>query len=98
MYYLVWEYEVNKPAQGKFEEAYSRTGEWFKFFEPCDDFLGHELVKNTKDESYILIDKWMDKKAYESFLKSNQLEYESLNESSRPLYDSEKLVGTYQTL
>jgi heme-degrading monooxygenase HmoA len=98
MYYLVWEYEVSKQSQEKFEEAFTRSGGWFKFFEPCDDFLGHELIKNSENGTYLLIDKWMDKKAYDTFVKSNKSEYDSLNETSKPLYDSEKLIGTYETL
>ncbi len=98
MYYLVWEYEVDEANQAKFEEAYSRAGAWFKLFEPCGDFLGHELIKNTTGKSYVLIDKWMDKKSYESFVKSVQLEYDHLNEISKALYSSEKQIGTYLTL
>lgn len=98
MYFIVWEYEVPKTDQSKFEEEYSRSGSWFKLFEPCGDFLGHELIKNTSGPTYILIDKWIDKNSYEAFVKSVQPEYDNLNEISKSLYSTEKLIGTFNTL
>ncbi len=98
MYYLVWEYEVEEAQQAKFEGEYGRSGAWFKLFEPCGDFLGHELIKSTSGTSYILIDKWMDQNSHERFVKSVQLEYDHLNNTSKALYSSEKLIGRYVTL
>ena len=39
MYCKAWKYTVTSD-QSKFEEVYGRNGKWFKFFEPCEDFLG----------------------------------------------------------
>jgi len=98
MYYLVWSYEVDPPKRAQFELEYSRAGAWFRFYEPCGDYLGHELIKNTKSGNYLLIDKWLDKASYEEFVKSNLMEYDALNRKSRDLYDTEELLGTYETL
>ena len=95
MYYIIWNYTVDKSKQEKFEEEYSRGGTWFKFFEPCDDYMGHELIKNINGSSYVLIDKWMSKKDYEGFLKSNQAEYDDLNNRSKELYEEETQIGSY---
>ena len=98
MYYIIWKYTVDKAKQPKFEEEYNRSGSWFKFFEPCSDYMGHELIKSTEEESYILIDKWMSKQDYETFLTSNQLEYDDLNNRSQDLYDAEKLIGLFNSI
>jgi len=98
MYYVVWQYKVDAANQAKFEEMYSRQGPWFKLFEPCDEYLGHELIKNMNEDSYLLIDKWMDKSDFETFYKSKQLEYDALNEETRALYSEETKLGDYQTL
>ena len=95
---MIWKYTVDKTKQKHFEEEYSRSGTWFKFFEPCDDYMGHELIRNTDDSSYVLIDKWMSKKDYEGFLKSNQLEYDDINGRSKELYDEEIQIGSYESI
>ncbi len=98
MYYIIWNYTVNKTNQKAFEEEYSRTGSWFKFFEPCNDYMGHELIKNTNGTSYLLIDKWMSKADYEGFVKSHQVEYDNLNSRAKELYDEEMQIGTYDVI
>lgn len=98
MYYLVWTYKVNPDKKSEFEEEYSRNGSWFKFYEPCTDYLGHELIKNEKSSDYMLIDKWMSKEAYEHFVKSNLLEYDAINRKSSELYEEEVQIGGYNTI
>lgn len=98
MYYLVWSYSVDPAKQAQFEEEYSRNGSWFKFYEPCVDYLGHELIKNEISSDYMLIDKWMSKEAYEKFVKSNLLEYDAINRKSAELYETEVLIGGYNPI
>lgn len=95
MYCVVWRYNVDKSKQKDFENYYQRGGPWFKFFEPCDDYLGHDLLKNNEADSYLIIDKWMGQKEYESFLKSHQSEYDQLNRESSELYSEETQIGSY---
>ena len=98
MYCIVWEYKIDKSKRSEFEAYYSRSGAWFKFFEPCDDFLGHDFIRHTEEPTYLIIDKWMGKKEYEAFLSSRKMEYEALNSESANLYEAEKMIGTYETL
>lgn len=97
MYCIAWKYTVSS-NQSKFEEEYSRSGSWFKFFEPCEDYLGHELMKAADGQTYLLLDKWMSKEDYDDFLQDNQLAYEQLNEKCKSLYDKEESMGTYTIL
>lgn len=98
MYCILWKYEVDKSKHKEFEQEYGRGGSWFKFFEPCDDYLGHDLLKNTAEDSYSLIDRWMSKDDYEGFLKSNQAEYDQMNEKFSALYTSETCIGTFNLI
>lgn len=97
MYCIAWKYTVSS-NQSKFEEEYSRNGSWFKFFEPCEDYLGHELMKAADGQTYLLLDKWMSKEDYDDFLQNNQLAYEQLNEKCKSLYDNEESMGSYTIL
>ena len=94
MYCIAWKYTVSS-NHSEFEENYGRNGVWFKFFEPCEDYLGHELMKSEDGKSYLLTDKWMSKEDYEKFVSSNQTEYQALEVKSRELYDEEVSLGTY---
>ncbi len=98
MYFMIWSYSVDKPKQKSFEEEYSRSGSWFKFFEPCNDYLGHDLIKNIDGKSYVVIDKWMSKQSQESFVASHQIEYNDLNVRSKELYDAETSIGSYESI
>ncbi|MEP0986602.1 hypothetical protein [Ekhidna sp.] len=97
MYCLVWKYKVSS-NQAKFEEEYGRSGSWFKFFEPCEDYLGHDLMKSGDGSTYILIDKWMSKADFQDFLDENKAEYEQLNEKNKDLHDSEEQMGEFELL
>lgn len=98
MYCILWNYEVEASKQAEFEKEYGRNGGWFKFFEECDDYLGHDLLKNTSGNSYTLIDRWISKKEYDSFLKANKAEYDQLNEKFGSLYTSETQAGTFELI
>jgi len=97
MYCIAWKYTVTS-NNSKFEEEYGRTGSWFKLFEPCEDYLGHELMKSDDGKTYLLTDKWMSKEDYEGFISSHQAEYDALNEKCKELYDEEVSVGTFNIL
>lgn len=98
MYCILWKYDVSSSNQGEFEKEYGRNGTWFKFFEPCDDYLGHDLLKNTDGDSYTLIDRWMSKKDYDGFLKANKAEYDQLNDKFSKLYSAETCLGTFDII
>lgn len=98
MYCIMWKYEVDSSNNADFEKEYGRNGSWFKFFESCDDYLGHDLLKNAEGNSYTLIDRWMSKGEYEGFLSNNKAAYDQLNETCKKLYSSEEQVGTFELI
>lgn len=98
MYCILWKYEVDSSKNADFEQEYGRNGSWFKFFEPCDDYLGHDLMKNTDGKSYTLVDRWISKEDYEAFLKSEKAAYDQLNEKCKALYSSESGIGTFDLI
>lgn len=94
MYCLAWKYTVSSD-QEKFEEEYGRNGSWFKLFEPCDDYLGHELMKSEDGKTYLVTNKWMSREDYEGFLAENRDAYDALNKELMDLYDVEESLGNY---
>jgi heme-degrading monooxygenase HmoA len=98
MYCKISNFTVESSKQAKFEEEYGRAGSWFKFFEPCEDFLGLELMKNTDGKSYIVIDRWMSKDDYEDYIDENQAAYDDLSTKSKDLYSGETNLGTFDII
>lgn len=98
MYYIVRSYVAAADKTDQFEAVYSPNGEWFHFFEKCEDFLGLELIKNAGDGSYLRIDKWISKASYNDFLQEQQSLYEQLNAQYSELYTEETLLGEYDTI
>ena len=97
MYCKAWKYTVTSD-HSKFEEVYGRNGSWFKFFEPCDDFLGQELMKGADGNTYLVLDKWMSEADYEGFIASNQAAYQVLETQTRDLYDEEVALGNFSIM
>ncbi|HCX23310.1 MAG: hypothetical protein CMB80_24880 [Flammeovirgaceae bacterium] len=98
MYQLVWHYECSPDQKDQFEEAYRRNGTWFHFYEKSDDYLGQELIKKVDKNDYLVIDSWVCKDSYESFLSINKAEYDQLNEQCKSLYSKEEFLGFYETV
>lgn len=97
MYCIAWKYTVSS-NQDQFEQEYGRSGSWFKLFEPCEDYLGHELMKGEDGKTYLLTDKWMSKEDYDTFISANKAEYDAVNEKMKGLYDEEVSLGTFTIL
>lgn len=99
MYYIVWNYTVQEQERALFEQEYGPSGSWFKFFETCDDYLGSDLLADMGVQGqYLLIDKWISRDAYESFLAQNKAEYDRLNDKFQSLHTEETRLGSYQAL
>ena len=98
VYYIIWVYQVDPGKAKDFETAYSKTGVWFKFLEECDEFLGLELIRNTKENTYLAIDKWISDSSYEKFRKENQARYDDINQQVKVLFKEENLMGTFKSI
>ncbi|MEM9896634.1 MAG: antibiotic biosynthesis monooxygenase [Bacteroidota bacterium] len=79
----------------KIEEFLARSGNLFSFFEACDDYLGHELLKKEDTEEYLLVEKWISKEDYEDFISSNQAAFQLLENELQALVSTAKDLGDY---
>lgn len=98
IYTLVWKYECNPSTASEFEKEYGRNGSWFKLFETNEDYLGQEFIKNVETGTYLIIDKWISKEVYESFVNENEATYEQFTSKFKSLYTSEEFLGAYESL
>lgn len=96
MHFIIWNYTVEASNQAAFQQEYGRSGAWFKLFETCDDYLGTDLLKNGT--TFMVIDKWISKEAYEEFMADCKTEYDQINTKSKGLYKDEQRVGEFETV
>lgn len=99
MYIIVWEYQVKKEKQFKFEEVYSPIGVWAKLFKKSNGYVGIELLRdNANPQRYLTLDKWKSKEEYEIFLSKWELDYKTLDERCDELTLNETLIGEWNTI
>lgn len=98
MYQLIWHYVCTPEQKEAFEKAYRRNGTWFHFYEKSEDYLGQELIKKVDKNDYMVVDSWVSKESYESFLASNKSEFDRLITECKSLYSKEEFLGFYETV
>lgn len=98
MYIIIWEYEIHTLHKALFLEYYGPDGVWANFFRQAEDYVSTDLlVSETKEQTFITIDKWMSKESYEAFLTEHQTQYRELDSICERITLSEKQIGRYFT-
>lgn len=91
MFSAVFSYEV--ADRSSFERAYGPDGGWARFFRAGDGYLGTELLASA--DRYLVIDRWVSRAAYESFLTEYREEYEARSAEAEVLYVREERIGEF---
>lgn len=92
----MWQFRVQKGSEQEFERVYGAEGDWVKFFRSGEGYLGTMLYRDTEESgSYLTVDTWTSKEAYDSFQAARKNEYEELDRKCGALTESEKLLGSY---
>ncbi len=95
-YSVIWKYKVKLENIKIFEHEYGFEGTWFKLFSESKEYKGSFLHKSeTEPNTYLLIDTWTSKQAYEDFKKLKQDAYNELSSKFEYLYDTEEKIGSY---
>lgn len=94
-YSIIWKYKIKPENKEKFEHEYGPKGTWFKLFSESSSYSGSFLNRNEEDNTYILVDTWMDKNSYEDFKQKNREVYDRLSAQFENLYEREEKVGSF---
>lgn len=96
---VVWEYDVAPAQQAAFEKAYASDGAWAAFFSADPDYVGTRLARHgDRSGTYLTIDRWRSRAAYEAFNTAHRSRYEELDRGFAALTESERCVGTYEII
>lgn len=95
-YSVIWKYKVKPDSLEHFEFEYGPNGTWNKLFVQSENYGGSFLYKSDEDpQTYMLIDTWVSKHAYEDFINENQKVYSEISAGFENLYLTEEKVGSF---
>ena len=97
MYIIIWEFIVEEEKSKTFEDAYGVNGGWVTLFRHSEEYKGTSLLQDSQNpRRYLTIDRWVSKRAYDSFRESHAAEYRALDDKCATLTTSESIVGTFK--
>lgn len=93
-YHLVWRFVTDPAHRAEFETAYSGNGLWADFFGRGEGFLGTELLRDKAGSpTYITVDRWVSREAYQRFRRANAAEYDAIDRRCAELTVEETFLG-----
>ena len=99
MFIILWEYQVSPEKQSEFEFVYSPTGTWVELFKKGTGYVGSELLRDeSRPNRYFIIDRWLTRKDYESFMLQHEHEYKILSTQYKDLVETESPIGKWDTI
>ena len=99
VYSILWKYKLEPEHKEKFEFEYGRNGTWAKLFAKSENYQGSFLYESEDEvDTYILIDTWINKQAYEDFIKMNQEKYNKISSGFEYLYSTEEKTGSFYSV
>lgn len=99
MYLIIWEYQAKEDCVAAFEEIYGENGQWAQLFRKNDGYVGTELLYDSSQlHRYMTIDRWISRKAYETFLSNWKEDYDQLDVQCEGLTAQEVLLGKWESV
>ena len=99
MFLALWEYEVKPGCQKRFLKLYGPEGDWAKLFRKDANYqqtqLWHDL---NRPATYLTLDFWASRQAYETFMETYAAEYEELDDAAEGLTLRERKIGWFERL
>lgn len=96
-YVYAWRYEVAAADQPAFETLYGPDGDWVRLFRRSPDWLGTELLADRRRPgTYVTIDRWSSRSAYEAFRTSVAGEWAAIDRRGERLTRREEEIGTFR--
>ncbi|MGC1550501.1 MAG: antibiotic biosynthesis monooxygenase [Rhodanobacter sp.] len=96
MYVIIWRYQVAEQHVASFLRHYDDTGEWDQLFRRDSAYKGTRLLRDAEDgETYISIDYWDSRIAYEQFLQSHADAYAEMDRFCDTLTVEESRIGRF---
>lgn len=94
---IIWEFAVKPEIESAFEAAYGPEGAWVRFFREGKGYRTTNLLRDTHGNgTYLTLDFWDSRAAYEQFKKDHAQEYALIDAECASLTERETLIGHYE--
>src|ERR1035438_376523 len=99
MFLILWEFEVKRGDESRFEKVYGPQGPWVQLFQGDSHFRQTQLLKDpSRSRIYFTLDFWDSEQDYEHFKHSKQTEYDTLDRRSADFTIRERNLGYFLQL
>lgn len=99
MFVILWEFQVKRGVLEEFERVYGAEGEWARLFRCDAAYRGTRLARDAAREgTYLTLDFWATRAAYEAFRARNAAEYEEMDRKCEGLTEQEAPLGCYEEI
>ena len=96
MFTTVWEFEIPEARRSEFEATYGAAGEWATLFRLAAGFRETVLLRSVSSPlTYVTLDRWSSRAAYEEFRIVHAAAYAALDEATAGLTLAERHLGTF---
>jgi heme-degrading monooxygenase HmoA len=97
MFVALWEYEVKRGDEERFEKAYGPGGDWAKLFRSDPHCHETRLMRDAfRRGAYFTMDFWESRSAYEEFMAGHRREYEALDARGEQMTTKERRIGLFE--
>ena len=97
MFVALWEFEVKRGCEERFEKTYGPGGEWVRLFRSDSNYRETRLLRDPfRPAIYLTLDFWNSRDVYKSFLAEHRAEYEAIDKASAGLTINQRRVGWFE--
>lgn len=95
----LWRFVVRPGLEAAFEDAYGPGGDWVRLFRQADGYLDTQLLRDlAAPRTYVTIDRWSSREAWEAFRAARAADWEALDERCQALTEHEEEIGRFEDL
>lgn len=98
MIHIIWMIEARPDRLEEFKQAYGSGGTWVSLFLKGEGYLETVLLRDAEHANrFLVIDRWRDLPAFESFKQRYLTEYNELDRRCEELTLQETKIGIFHS-
>ena len=99
MFVALWEFEVKPGCEKRFLKVYGPEGDWAKLFRKDANYQETLLLHDADHPAtFMTLDFWATRQAYETFMAAHAAEYEGLDAAGQGLTLRERKIGWFESV
>lgn len=93
----VWRFKPPADREVAFLDSYGPTGRWARLFAVTPDFKGTHLLRPEEaGGSWLTIDRWASREAFDRFQKVHGKTYRGIDVEMREIAGEEEYIGAFE--